>query len=99
MIGKYGNIQDKKEKQSELDKILNIDEISRLSITIKDGSVFNDESHVYVILEGVEERLSVARNELSKISDPLDEKEKERVKSFIEKERSDVLNGIGSIFG
>ncbi|MFP3300387.1 MAG: hypothetical protein RXN92_04860 [Thermoplasmatales archaeon] len=89
----------KKEKQSELDKILNIDEISRLSITIKDGSVFNDESHVYVILEGVEERLSVARNELSKISDPLDEKEKERVKSFIEKERSDVLNGIGSIFG
>jgi 2'-5' RNA ligase len=89
----------KKEKQSELDKILKIDEISRLSITIKDGSVFNDESHVYVILEGVEERLSVARNELSKISDPLDEKEKERVKSFIEKERSDVLNGIGSIFG
>jgi len=89
----------KKEKQSELDKILNIDEISRLSITIKDGSVFNDESHVYIILEGVEERLSVARNELSKISDPLDEKEKERVKSFIEKERSDVLNGIGSIFG
>jgi len=89
----------KKEKQSELDKILNIDEISRLSITIKDGSVFNDESHVYVILEGVEERLSVARNELLKISDPLDEKEKERVKSFIEKERSDVLNGIGSIFG
>jgi len=89
----------KKEKQSELDKILNIDEISRLSITIKDGSVFNDESHLYVILEGVEERLSVARNELSKISDPLDEKEKERVKSFIEKERSDVLNGIGSIFG
>jgi hypothetical protein len=89
----------KKEKQSELDKILNIDEISRLSITIKDGSVFNDESHVYVILEGVEERLSVARNELSKISDPLDEKEKESVKSFIEKERSDVLNGIGSIFG
>jgi|ADKI01.1.fsa_nt_gi hypothetical protein len=89
----------KKEKQSELDKILNIDEISRLSITNKDGSVFNDESHVYVILEGVEERLSVARNELSKISDPLDEKEKERVKSFIEKERSDVLNGIGSIFG
>jgi len=89
----------KKEKQSELDKILNIDEISRLSITIKDGSVFNNESQVYVILEGVEERLSVARNELSKISDPLDEKEKERVKSFIEKERSDVLNGIGSIFG
>ena len=89
----------KKEKQSELDKILNIDEISRLSITIKDGSVFNDESQVYVILEGVEERLSVARNELSKIFDPLDEKEKERVKSFIEKERSDVLNGIGSIFG
>jgi len=89
----------KKEKQSELDKILNIDEISRLSITNKDGSVFNDESHLYVILEGVEERLSVARNELSKISDPLDEKEKERVKSFIEKERSDVLNGIGSIFG
>ena len=89
----------KKEKQSELDKTLNIDEISRLSITIKDGSVFNDGSHVYVILEGVEERLSVARNELSKISDQLDEKEKERVKSFIEKERSDVLNGIGSIFG
>ncbi len=89
----------KKDKQSELDKILNIDEISRLSITIKDGSVFDDASYVYVILEGVEERLSVARKELSKISDTLDKDKREKVEAFIEKERSDVLNGLGSIFG
>ena len=55
-------------KKPDMEKILAIDQVFRLSITIKDSSILGEEGYQYLILEGTEDRLKVARGELSKIS-------------------------------
>ncbi len=86
-------------KKKELERILNIDDISRLSITIRESSILGKEGFQYVILEGPEERLKVAREEFKNISEEIKNDEIEKVKNYIEKERDSVYNGLGSIFG
>ncbi len=85
--------------KKELDRILAIDDISRLSITIRESSIIGKDGFQYVIIEGPEERMEVARKELSSISEKMDDKEREIVKNYIEKEKEDIYSGLGSIFG
>ncbi|MEM0135909.1 MAG: hypothetical protein QXU18_11925 [Thermoplasmatales archaeon] len=86
-------------KKSEMDKILGLDQVFRLSITIKDSSIMGEDGYQYLILEGTEERLKVAREELSKISEKIDESKVRKVQEIIEKERQNVNDSFGSIFG
>ncbi|MGC8655509.1 MAG: hypothetical protein ACP5RG_03380 [Thermoplasmata archaeon] len=86
-------------KKKELERILNIDDISRLSITIRDSSILGKEGFQYIILEGPEERLRTAREEFKSISEKIENDEKDKIKDYIEKERDSVYNGLGSIFG
>lgn len=85
--------------KKELERVLNIDQISRLSITIRDSSILGKEGSQYVILEGPEDRLEVARKEFKSIAEKVNKDELEAVKNYIEKERDSVYNGLGSIFG
>ncbi len=85
-------------KKQEMEKILSQNEIFRLSTTIKDGSVFGDEGFLFLALEGLKERLELARNELSKIEEKLDKKKKTEVERYIEDERNNVYDSFGTIF-
>lgn len=85
--------------KAEMEKILSMDQVFRLSITIKDSSILGEAGFQYLILEGTQERLRVARGELSKISDKLDESKAKKVQEIVEKERQDVNDSFGSIFG
>ncbi|MGC8561963.1 MAG: hypothetical protein ACP5UZ_06675 [Thermoplasmata archaeon] len=86
-------------KKAEMEKILAMDQVFRLSITIKDSSITGEEGFQYLILEGTDDRLRVAREELSKISEKIDATTSKRVQELIEKERQDVNESFGSIFG
>ncbi len=86
-------------KKKELDVILSKDPIFRLSITIKDSSVISESGFLYVVVEGLEERIVIARSEFSAISEKISEEEKSKVVAYIEKERENVYSGLGSIFG
>jgi hypothetical protein len=86
-------------KKAEMEKILSMDQVFRLSITIKDSSILGEAGFQYLILEGTQERLKVARDELSKISDKLEESKAKKVQEIVEKERQDVNDSFGSIFG
>ncbi len=89
----------KKSKQTEVNKLLEKDDIFRLSITIKDGSIIGKDDCYILILEGLKERLDIARKEIEPFSEISSNEEKEKIKAMIEKEREDVLTGMGSIFG
>ncbi|EQB66228.1 MAG: hypothetical protein AMDU3_IPLC00001G0394 [Thermoplasmatales archaeon I-plasma] len=86
-------------KKPDMEKILSMDQVFRLSITIKDSSILGEEGFQYLILEGTEDRLKVAREELSKISEKLDPDKARKVQELIEKERQNVNDSFGSIFG
>ncbi|MEM0130418.1 MAG: hypothetical protein QW100_03830 [Thermoplasmatales archaeon] len=86
-------------KKQEMEKILAVDPVFRLSVTIKDSSVLGDGGFVYLILEGSEERLKVARDMLILISVALQPEEKRKVELIIENERKDVYDSMGSLFG
>ncbi len=86
-------------KKQDMEKILAMDEIFRLSMTVKDSSILGEEGFQYLILEGIEARLNLAREQLKSISDPLDESKKKKVEELIEKERQAVNDSFGSIFG
>ncbi len=86
-------------KKAEMEKILSMDQVFRLSITIKDSSILGEAGFQYLILEGTQERLKVAKDELSKISDKLEESKAKKVQEIVEKERQDVNDSFGSIFG
>lgn len=86
-------------KKAEMDKILALDQVFRLSITIKDSSILGKDGSQYLVLEGTEDRLKIAREELTKISERVDESESKKVQEIIEKERRDVNESFGSIFG
>lgn len=86
-------------RKSDMEKVLGMDQVFRLSITIKDSSLFGETGFQYLILEGLEDRLKVARGELSKISEKMDETQKKKIEETIEKERKDVNESFGSIFG
>ncbi|MCL4412970.1 MAG: hypothetical protein M1526_06435 [Candidatus Thermoplasmatota archaeon] len=86
-------------KKKELDVVLSKDPIFRLSITIKDSSVISESGFLYVVVEGLEERIVIARSEFSAISEKISEEEKSKVVAYIEKERENVYSGLGSIFG
>jgi hypothetical protein len=86
-------------KKPDMEKILAIDQVFRLSITIKDSSILGEEGYQYLILEGTEDRLKVARGELSKISEKVDGAKSKKIEEMIEKERQNVNDSFGSIFG
>ncbi len=86
-------------KKPDMEKILAIDQVFRLSITIKDSSILGEEGYQYLILEGTEDRLKVARGELSKISEKVDGVKSKKIEEMIEKERQNVNDSFGSIFG
>jgi hypothetical protein len=86
-------------KKSEMERILAMDEIFRLSITLKDSSILGEEGYQYLILEGIEERLRIARAELSKISEKMDGSKAKKVQEIVEKEREAANESFGSIFG
>ncbi|MEM0141552.1 MAG: hypothetical protein QXN66_05925 [Thermoplasmatales archaeon] len=86
-------------KKQEMEKILSVDPVFRLSITTKDSSVLREGGFVYLILEGSQERLKVARDLLSSISDKMSNEEKMKVEKVIETERNDVYDSLGSLFG
>ena len=86
-------------KKADMEKILAMDQVFRLSITIKDSSILGEEGSQYLILEGLEERLKVAREELNKISEKIDKEKAKKVEELIEKERQSVNDSFGSIFG
>ncbi len=86
-------------KKAEMEKILAMDQVFRLSITIKDSSILGESGYQYLVLEGTEERLRIAREELTKISEKIDKSLEEKVKQMIEKERQDVYDSFGSVFG
>lgn len=85
-------------KKQEMEKILSMDEIFRLSITIKESSVFGENGFLYLVLEGLDERLKLAKVELSGISEYMDEKEMKRVEEYIEEERKKVYDSFGAVF-
>ena len=86
-------------KKPDMEKILAIDQVFRLSITIKDSSILGEEGYQYLILEGTEDRLKVARGELSKISEKVGGIKSKKIEEMIEKERQNVNDSFGSIFG
>ncbi len=86
-------------KKPDMEKILAMDQVFRLSITIKDSSMLGEEGYQYLILEGTEDRLKVARGELSKISEKVDGAKSKKIEEMIEKERQNVNDSFGSIFG
>lgn len=86
-------------KKQEMERILSMDEIFRLSVTIKDSSILGKDGYQYLILEGIEERLSKARKELSAISENIDSSEVKKVQEIVEKEREAANESFGSIFG
>ncbi len=86
-------------KKPDMEKILAMDEIFRLSMTIKDSSILGEEGFQYLILEGIGERLKLAREQLKNISEPMEESKKKKVQELIEKERQAVNDSFGSIFG
>ncbi|MGC8645805.1 MAG: hypothetical protein ACP5UO_06085 [Thermoplasmata archaeon] len=86
-------------KKQEMEKILATDPVFRLSVTTKDSSVLNQNGYIYLILEGSEERLKVAGELLSKISEAIKGEERKRVEELIEEERKNVYDSLGSIFG
>jgi hypothetical protein len=86
-------------KKPEMEKILAMDQIFRLSITIRDSSIFGEDGYLYLILEGLESRLKIAKEELSKISEPIDKGKFEKIREYIENERDRVNDSFGSIFG
>jgi hypothetical protein len=86
-------------KKQDMEKILATDPVFRLSVTTKDSTVFNQSGFLYLILEGSEERLKIARDMLSKISENIKEEEKIKVQELIENERKNVYDSLGSIFG
>lgn len=86
-------------KKAEMEKVLAMDQIFRLSITIRDSSIFGEEGYQYLILEGLESRLKIAKEELSEISEPIKKKQKEKIEGYIERERNKVNDSFGSIFG
>ncbi|MEM0127330.1 MAG: hypothetical protein QXW29_04880 [Thermoplasmatales archaeon] len=86
-------------KKQEMEKILAVDPVFRLSVTTKDSSVLGDGGFIYLILEGSEERLKVAHDMLMPISVTLKPEEKKKVESMIENERKNVYDSMGSLFG
>ncbi|MCL5873762.1 MAG: hypothetical protein M1161_00250 [Candidatus Thermoplasmatota archaeon] len=86
-------------KKPEMEKILAMDEVFRLSITIKDSSILGEDGYQYLILEGIEDRLKIARSELSKISVEIDGSKAKKVQEIVEKEREAANESFGSIFG
>ncbi|MCL4447408.1 MAG: hypothetical protein M0Z77_06265 [Thermoplasmatales archaeon] len=86
-------------KKAEMEKILAMDQVFRLSITIKDSSILGEDGYQLLLLEGNQDRLKVARDELSKISEKLEESKANKVREIVEKERQDVNDSFGSIFG
>jgi hypothetical protein len=87
------------DKKGEMEKILAMDEIFRLSVTIKDSSILGETGYQYLILEGLEERLNLARKELSRISEKIDKEKEKRVEELVESERRNAADSFGSIFG
>lgn len=86
-------------KKAIMEKTLSEDPIFRLSITTKDSSIFGEEGYIYLILEGVEERLKIAKDRLSEITEPMKREMKEKIEKFTEQERNNVNDSFGSIFG
>lgn len=86
-------------KKPEMEKILAMDEVFRLSITIKDSSILGEDGYQYLILEGIEDRLKIARSEFSKISVEIDGSKAKKVQEIVEKEREAANESFGSIFG
>ena len=86
-------------KKPEMEKILAMDEVFRLSITIKDSSILGEDGYQYLILEGIEDRLKIARSELTKISVEIDGSKAKKVQEIVEKEREAANESFGSIFG
>ena len=86
-------------KKPEMEKSLAMDEVFRLSITIKDSSILGEDGYQYLILEGIEDRLKIARSELTKISVEIDGSKAKKVQEIVEKEREAANESFGSIFG
>ncbi len=87
-------------KFSMVEEILREDIISRMSITKKDGtSIGFDEDLQYILLEGEEKVVEMAKEKFKGVGKLLEEDETEKIREKIKREEEEAASGIGLIFG
>ena len=85
-----------KSKKAELDEKTRIDLISRQSITIREGKGIGLDDRLYLLIEGSDEAIDLAKKEFSFAEIP--ENQEEIYRKFKEQE-DDAASGMGMIFG
>lgn len=89
-----------KEEESAVDKVLDQDPISRLSITKRDSKSLGLEGDdMVLVLEGEEEVCEEAGGKLSEHVKEVDSEDREEVLDAVKEEEEKSMKGFGSIFG
>ena len=85
----------KKEDRARIDEKLRIDLISRQSITVRDGDGLGLDDAVYVLIEGSEEAVELAKKEFDFADIPDNSQE---IYSKFKAQEEDAASGMGLIF-
>lgn len=85
----------KKEDRAKIDEKLRIDLISRQSITVRDGDGLGLDDAVYVLIEGSEEAVDLAKKEFDFAVIP---DNSEEIYSKFKAQEDDAASGMGLIF-
>ena len=90
----------KKENEPKIAEILKDDIVSRQSILMRDAKVFDlKDLGKLVLIEGDEKALKKAEELFTDVGKKLEGKEKEDVYKKFKDEESEVLGGMGLVFG
>lgn len=89
-----------KEEESAVDKVLDQDPVSRLSITKRDSKSLGLEGDdMALVLGGEEEICKEAKEKLEKHAEEIKGGDREEVLDAVEEEEEKSMKGFGSIFG
>jgi len=92
----YVIFETEKAKRSEVDEKLKTDLISRQSITVREGSGMGLDEKLYILIEGSEDAISLAKEELSFAKIP---ENQEEIYEKFKAQEDDAASGMGMIFG
>lgn len=80
------------------EKLLKDEETSKLSLTFREGSIVNDDSHYYIKIQGPEEIVKKALEMIKEDVKEIEEEEEKKVKEKMEEEERAAIEGFGSLF-